>query len=131
MTSGGPVWAGEIRFQRRVAHAIFAWRGARKSVDRAHADIFHPAVPDVWIDRGFAIMVVGSQHAFRRCAEGSRDTVRMQRCDKKTAGRRLGGRESNDYRATKEARRTTRTRSATAGTETDSQFGPPVANRYS
>ena len=61
-SAGGPVWTGEVRFNGEWLHQPLLWKRPRKIFVCAHGDLFHPAVPDSWIDRVFAVMALAPQH---------------------------------------------------------------------
>lgn len=55
-TNNGPVWTGEVRFNEQWISQPIRWSRQRMVFVCAHADLFHPAVPDHWIDTVFGIM---------------------------------------------------------------------------
>lgn len=55
-TKAGPVWTGEVRFNEKWLMQPISWQRPRMIFVCAHADLFHPAVPDEWIDRVFGVM---------------------------------------------------------------------------
>lgn len=61
-TKGGMVWTGEVRENPRALEQALAWRRGRAIFWNAHGDLFHPSVPDAWIDRQFAVMALTPQH---------------------------------------------------------------------
>lgn len=61
-TKAGPVWNGEVRLNEDVLLQPLRWRRPRKIFWNAHGDLFHPNVPDEWIDRQFAVMALTPQH---------------------------------------------------------------------
>ena len=61
-TKAGPVWNGEVRFNERALLEPLSWRRPRMCFWNAHGDLFHPKVPDAWIDRCFAVMILTEQH---------------------------------------------------------------------
>ena len=64
-TSAGPVWTGEVRLNEGWLDQPLRWRNPRRIFVCAHGDLFHPAVPDEWIDRVFAVMALAPQHTFQ------------------------------------------------------------------
>jgi len=61
-TKGGMVWTGEVRFHEPALIQVLRWSRPRAIFWNAHGDIFHPSVPDAWIDRCFAGMALTPQH---------------------------------------------------------------------
>ena len=64
-TDAGPVWNGEVRFNEHWLTAPLRWRKPRRIFVCAHGDLFHPAVPDEWIDRVYAVMALAPRHVFQ------------------------------------------------------------------
>ena len=64
-TDAGPVWNGEVRFNEHWLTAPLRWRKPRRIFVCAHSDLFHPAVPDEWIDRVYAVMALAPRHVFQ------------------------------------------------------------------
>lgn len=62
ITKAGPVWTGEVRFNEQWLDQPLRWREPRDIFVCAHADLFYEKVPDAWIDRIFAVMVLARQH---------------------------------------------------------------------
>lgn len=62
--NGKTVWTGEVRFNEQWLTQPLRWRKPRKIFVCAHGDLFHPNVPDEWIDRVFAVMALAPQHTF-------------------------------------------------------------------
>lgn len=56
-SKAGPVWTGEVRFNRHWLDQPLRWRRSRRIFVCAHGDLFHEAVPDEWIDQVFAVML--------------------------------------------------------------------------
>ncbi|WP_138423692.1 DUF5131 family protein [Maritimibacter alexandrii] len=65
MSRAGPVWNGEVRFNEQWLDQPLRWRRPRNIFVCAHGDLFHPAVPDEWIDRVFAVMALAPHHRFQ------------------------------------------------------------------
>lgn len=61
-SKAGPVWNGEVRLNEAAMLEPLRWRETRRIFWNAHGDMFHPAVPDEWIDRNFAVMAMTPQH---------------------------------------------------------------------
>jgi len=64
-SKAGPVWTGEVRFMEQWLIQPLRWAKPRMIFVCAHADLFHEAVPDEWIDRIFAVMAMAPQHTFQ------------------------------------------------------------------
>lgn len=82
-TKGGMVWTGETRFNDKVLFDPIRWRRPRRIFVCAHGDLFHESVPDEWIDKVFAVMVLAPQHQFqvltKRSARMREWMVRLER----------------------------------------------------
>lgn len=65
MSRAGPVWNGEVRFNEKWLDQPLRWRKPRNIFVCAHGDLFHPSVPDEWIDRVFAVMALAPHHRFQ------------------------------------------------------------------
>lgn len=61
-SKAGPVWNGEVRLNEDQLTQPLRWARPRRIFWNAHGDMFHPAVPDEWIDRCFAVMALTPQH---------------------------------------------------------------------
>ena len=76
-SAAGPVWTGEVRLWEPAFHADFLFSPQPKRVFvNSMSDLFHEAVPDDWIDRIIAVMVLCPQHTFQvltKRAERMRD----------------------------------------------------------
>ena len=64
-TNTGPVWNRQVRFNWELLDQPLRWRRPRRISVCAHGDLFHPAVPDEWIDIVFAVMALAPQHTFQ------------------------------------------------------------------
>jgi protein gp37 len=64
-TKAGPVWNGQVRFNEKVLLDPLRWKRPRRIFPNAHGDLFHPSVPDEWIDREFTIMALAHWHYFQ------------------------------------------------------------------
>jgi protein gp37 len=63
--NGNHVWTGEVRFNEQWLDQPLRWKRPRMIFVCAHGDLFHESVPDVWIDRIFAVMALCPQHTFQ------------------------------------------------------------------
>ena len=61
-SKAGPVWNGEVRLNEQALFQPLRWKKARRIFWNAHGDIFHPSVPDEWIDRCFEVMESTRHH---------------------------------------------------------------------
>lgn len=61
-SKAGPVWKGEVRLHEPALLQPLSWSKPRRIFWNAHGDPFHPAVPDEWIDRIFAVAALTPQH---------------------------------------------------------------------
>ena len=64
-TGAGPVWNGEVRFNKQWLDQPLRWKRSRMIFVCAHGDLFHESVPDEWIDKVFAVMALCPQHTFQ------------------------------------------------------------------
>ena len=62
MTKAGPVWNGVVRLHEPSLLQPRRWRKSRMIFWNAHGDMFHPSVPDEWIDRCFDEMEATRHH---------------------------------------------------------------------
>jgi protein gp37 len=62
-SKAGPVWTGEVRLNEAALLQPLRWRRPRRIFWNAHGDLFHPNVPDEWIDRVFAVCALTSSVA--------------------------------------------------------------------
>ncbi|NML34553.1 phage Gp37/Gp68 family protein [Paraburkholderia sp. G-4-1-8] len=65
VTTAGPVWTGEVRFNEQWLDQPFRWTRPRMIFVCAHGDLFHESVPDEWIDKVFAVMARARQHTYQ------------------------------------------------------------------
>ncbi|RHZ90397.1 phage Gp37/Gp68 family protein [Cereibacter sphaeroides] len=63
--AGVAAWTGEVRLNVQWLDSPLRWKRPRRIFVCAHADLFHEAVPDEWIDRVFAVMALAPQHTFQ------------------------------------------------------------------
>jgi len=61
----GPVWTGEVRFNKDALFFPLQWKKSRKVFVCAHGDLFHEAVPDGWIMRVLHSMAQAPQHIYQ------------------------------------------------------------------
>lgn len=61
-TKAGPVWNGKVDLRETALLQPLSWRRPRRIFWNAHGDLFHPSVPDAWIDRQFGVMAQTPQH---------------------------------------------------------------------
>lgn len=61
----GPVWNGKLRFNEGWLDQPLRWKKPRMIFVCAHGDLFHPDVPDSWIDQVFAVMALCPHHTFQ------------------------------------------------------------------
>lgn len=64
-TKVGPVWTGEVRFNKQWLDQPLRWSKPRMIFVCAHADLFAEGVKDEWIDQIFAVMALSPQHTFQ------------------------------------------------------------------
>ena len=83
-SKAGPVWTGEVRFNKQWLDQPLRWKKHRMIFVCAHGDLFHENVPDEWIDRVFAVMAICPQHTFQVLTKRA---DRMQKyCDRLRRG---------------------------------------------
>ena len=63
--AGESKFTGEVRFNEQWLDQPLRWKKPRKIFVCAHGDLFHPNVPDDWIDKVFAVMALAPQHTFQ------------------------------------------------------------------
>lgn len=64
-TKAGPVWSGMVRFNDEWLLQPLRWTRPRHIFVCAHGDLFHEAVPDMWIVRVMGVMARAKQHTFQ------------------------------------------------------------------
>jgi protein gp37 len=64
-SSGEPRWTGEVRLNEKVLFDPLHWKKPRRIFVSQMSDLFHEKVPDEWLDRIFAVMVLCPQHTFQ------------------------------------------------------------------
>ena len=66
-TPHGVVWNGQVRFNKDWLGQPAKWQRPRRIFVVAHGDLFHPSVPDEWIDAVFYEMEVNDRHTYQTC----------------------------------------------------------------
>lgn len=61
----GVDWSGRVRLVPQVLKAPFRWRKPRRVFVNSMSDLFHTMVPDLFIDRVFAVMMIADRHHFQ------------------------------------------------------------------
>ncbi len=64
-TSSGPKWTGTLRLMTDALALPAGWKKPRRIFVNSMSDLFHPGVPDEFIDRVFAVMKTESRHTFQ------------------------------------------------------------------
>lgn len=64
-SKAGPVWNGQVRFNKGMLLDPLKWRRPRMIFVCAHGDLFAENVPNEWIDQVFAVMALAPQHTFQ------------------------------------------------------------------
>ena len=59
-----PVWTGVVRLDEAALDIPLRWRRPRRIFVNSISDLFHESLPDVAIDRVFAVMALAPQHTF-------------------------------------------------------------------
>lgn len=65
MTSGGPVWTGDVRLVPEMLDRPLHWRKPLRVFVNSMSDLYHEDVPFEFIDRVFAIMAIASGHTYQ------------------------------------------------------------------
>ncbi|HXH12330.1 MAG TPA: phage Gp37/Gp68 family protein [Alphaproteobacteria bacterium] len=65
MINGQPVWTGQVNLVEEALTQPMRWTKPRLIFVNSMSDLFHEAVPDEWIDRIFAIMLLCPHHIFQ------------------------------------------------------------------
>lgn len=64
--NGRPVWTGKVgRAPADLLTAPLRWRKPKRVFVNSMGDLFHESIPDAWIDKVFAVMVLAPQHTFQ------------------------------------------------------------------
>ena len=65
LRKGKPVFTGKVALREDRMTWPMHWKTPRRIFVPSHGDLFHPAVPDEFIDRVFAVMALCPQHTFQ------------------------------------------------------------------
>lgn len=60
----GPRWTGKVRLVEELLDKPLRWKRPRRIFVNSMSDLFHENVPDLWIDRVFAVMALAPHHTF-------------------------------------------------------------------
>lgn len=63
--NGKHVWTGEVRLDEAALELPLRWRKPHRVFVNSMSDLFHPGVPDDWIDRIVTIMRRAPQHTYQ------------------------------------------------------------------
>lgn len=61
---GGPNWTGKIKLALDMLDHPLRWRNPQRVFVNSMSDLFHPDVPDDFIDQVFAVMALCPEHTF-------------------------------------------------------------------
>ena len=64
-TPTGPVWTGELRLNEEWLGQPLQWKKPRRIFVCAHSDLFHPEVPDEWLQAIFDVMHIATEHTYQ------------------------------------------------------------------
>jgi protein gp37 len=64
-SGGRAVWTGKIALDVKSLSAPYRWRKPRKVFVNSMSDLFHPGVPDEFIERVWRVMVETPQHTYQ------------------------------------------------------------------
>ncbi|HEX5258647.1 MAG TPA: DUF5131 family protein [Sphingomicrobium sp.] len=64
-SGGRSVWSGKIALDVRSLSAPYKWRKPRKVFVNSMSDLFHPSVPDQFIERIWRVMTETPQHTYQ------------------------------------------------------------------
>lgn len=64
-TKAGPQWTGKVRLVVDALLEPLSWRKPRRVFVNSMSDLFHEAVPDVFIERVFSVMALAERHTFQ------------------------------------------------------------------
>lgn len=62
---GGPNWTGKVMLLPDVLEHPLRWRKPQRVFVNSMSDLFHPEVPDEFIDQVFAVMALAPEHTFQ------------------------------------------------------------------
>lgn len=63
--NGRPQWNGKVKLVPELLVQPLRWTKPRMIFVNSMSDLFHPGVPDEFIDRVFAVMALATQHTFQ------------------------------------------------------------------
>lgn len=64
-SGGRAVWTGKVSLDPNALAAPYKWRNARKVFVNSMSDLFHPGVPDEFIQRVWNVMAETPQHTYQ------------------------------------------------------------------
>jgi len=64
-SGGRSVWTGKVALDVKSLSAPYKWRKARKVFVNSMSDLFHPSVPDEFIQRVWRVMLETPQHTYQ------------------------------------------------------------------
>jgi protein gp37 len=64
-SDAGPVWTGDVRFNREWLDQPLKWTRPRDIFVCAHSDLFHPNVADEWLQSVFYVMQRAAHHRYQ------------------------------------------------------------------
>lgn len=96
-SKAGPVWNGQVRFNRQWLTQPITWKAPRRIFVCAHGDLFHESVPDEWIDEVFAVMAVANWHTFQVLTKRSKRMRDYMSSERAYAAYNSGRMEPNVY----------------------------------
>lgn len=94
-SDSGPRWTGKVRLHEERLDLPLRWhagtgeRGPRRIFVCSMGDLFHPEVPDAFIDRVFTVMLLAPQHRFQLLTK--RPERMLQYCNDPSLYQRLVG----------------------------------------
>lgn len=62
---GRPVFTGRVNLAEHVLDQPLSWQRPRRIFVNSMSDLFHPEVPDEWVDRIWAVMALSPRHTFQ------------------------------------------------------------------
>lgn len=65
MTPSGPKWTGKVTMDEDDLMKPLKWRRPRLVFVNAMSDPWYEAVPDAWVDAGFAVMLLANWHNYQ------------------------------------------------------------------
>lgn len=63
-TKAGAVWNGEVRLVEKALLEPYRWRRPERVFVDSMGDLFHPSVPDHWIDLHYALFALTPRHTY-------------------------------------------------------------------